>query len=158
MADDTTQQAQGPPPPDPALGRLERFVGTWQMHGRTLGADADDVRGRTTFAWLPGGHFMEQRVELHFAGMAVRGLEVIGFDPSTGTFPSTVYPSMAGTALPYVWEIDGDDLTISTAVLGATFRGRWSADGRTFSGGWRPDPGRENPGNVAYDIAGTRAG
>jgi hypothetical protein len=26
-----------------------------------------------------------------------------------------------------------------------------------MSGGWRPDPGKEGPGNVAYDISGTRA-
>jgi hypothetical protein len=33
----------------------------------------------------------------------------------------------------------------------------WSEDGSTFSCGWRPDPGREGPGNVAYDIWGGRA-
>jgi hypothetical protein len=64
---------------------------------------------------------------------------------------------MAGTPIPYRWQIDGDELTITTEMLGATFRGRWSEDGDTFSGGWRPDPGREGPGNVAYDIAGGRA-
>jgi hypothetical protein len=41
--------------------------------------------------------------------------------------------------------------------LGATFRGRWSEDGTTFSGGWRPDKGREGPGNLPYDIRGRRA-
>jgi hypothetical protein len=146
-----------PPTPDPALRALDRFVGSWQMTGRTLGAAADDVHGRATFAWLPGGFFLEQRIALDFAGMDVRGLEVVGYDPETGTFPSTVYPSLAPIAIPYVWTIDGEELTITTELLGATFRGRWSDDGAAFAGGWRPDAGREGPGNVAYDIRGTRA-
>jgi hypothetical protein len=164
MTTDTTVQAeqaqpQMPPPPDPALKRLDRFLGTWDMKGRTVGSDVDDVSGRTTFEWLPGGYFLTQRIKLNFTGYEVEGLEVIGHDPATGTFPSTVYASMAGTPLPYVWEIDGDELTIKTEVLGATFKGHWSEDGTTFSGGWRPNPGRENdPGNVAYDIWGDRVG
>lgn len=111
----------------------------------------------TTFEWLPGGYFLRQRIRLDFAGFEIAGLEVIGYDPATGTFPSMVYPSMAGTPIPYRWEIDGDELTITTEVIGATFHGRWSEDGTTFSGGWRPDPGREGPGNLAYDISGGRA-
>jgi hypothetical protein len=150
-------QPQQPPGPDPALKAFDRFIGTWDMQGRTLGPEVDDVNGRTTFEWLPGGYFLQQRIELNFAGYQVKGLELIGYDPATGTFPSTVYSNMAGTPLPYRWEVKGDELTITTELLGATFRGRWSEDGSTFSGGWRPDPGREGPGNVAYDISGGRA-
>jgi hypothetical protein len=55
-----------PPRPDPALKRLERFVGTWDMKGRTLGSEVDNVSGRITFEWLPGGFFLQQRhVGLH---------------------------------------------------------------------------------------------
>ena len=149
--------AQGPPAPDPKLRLLDRFVGTWDMKGRTLDSDADNVSGRTAFEWLPGGYFLQQRLELDFAGLPVEGLELIGYDPETATFPSTVYANVAGIPLPYRWEIDGDNLKITTELLGATFRGKWSEDGETFSGGWRPDPGREGPGNVAYDISGGRA-
>src|SRR5262245_36800687 len=152
-----TQTQPQLPQPDPAMRALDRFVGTWEMTGRTLGSDVDDVSGRTTFELLPGGFFLQQRIKLDFAGYAVEGLEVIGYDPASGTYPSTVYPSMAGMAIPYRWEIDGDALTITTDLIGAVFRGRWSADGATFSGGWRPMPGREGPGNVAYDISGGRA-
>ena len=90
--------------------------------------------------------------------MDIQSLEVIGYDPTTGTFPSTVYANMAPMPLPYRWQIDGDELTINAEALGATFRGRWNEDGTVFSGGWRPDPGHENdPGNVPYDISGSRA-
>ena len=145
------------PTPHPDLKLLDRFVGTWDMTGRTLDSDVDNVSGRNTFEWLPGGFFMQQRVNLNFSGLEIQGLEVIGYDPATGRFPSTVFPSLAGVPIPYEWQIDGDELTIKTEPLGATFRGRWSDDGTTFSGGWRPDEGREGPGNAPYDIWGRRA-
>jgi len=145
------------PAPDPALRRFDRYVGTWDMAGRTLDSDVDNVRARATFAWLPGGYFLEQRFEADFMGMQIASLEIIGYDPATGRFPSTVYANMAGTPLPYEWEVEGDEVTIRTELLGATFRGRWSADGSSFTGGWRPNPGREGPGNVPYDITGSRA-
>ena len=155
MAND---EAQGHlPRPHPALKLLERFVSSWDMKGRTVGSDVDNVQGRTSFEWLLGGFFLQQHITLDFAGFKVEGLEIIGYDPASGTYPSTVYPNMAGMPLPYRWEIDGDNLTITTDVLGATFHGKWSADGKTFSGGWRPMPGREGPGNIAYDVSGGRA-
>ena len=128
------------------------------MHGRTLAAEADDVVGRATFAWLPGGYFLEQRIKLSFAVCEVAGLEVIAYDPAMDTFPSTDYPSMAEVPIPYRWTIDRGSLAIVTDVPGATFHGRWSEDGKTFAGQWRPNPGRENdPGNGAYDVPGARA-
>ena len=33
---------------------------------------------------------------------------------------------MAAKPLAYEWELDGDDVTIKTEELGATFHGRWS--------------------------------
>ncbi len=141
----------------PALKRLEFFVGTWTMKGRTLDSDQDNVSGQTTFEWLPGGYFLQQRVELEFAGYAIKGLEIIGYDPATGTFPSTVYSSMMGVPIPYGYEIQGNEVTIRTELGGgATFHGRVSEDGKSYRGGCRPDEGKEGPGNVTYDLWGTR--
>jgi hypothetical protein len=86
-----------PPGPDPALGRLDRFVGAWEVRGRTLDAEEDNVSGRLTFEWLPGGFFLEQRVQLNFMGLDIAALEVIGYEAATGRFPSTVFASMLGT-------------------------------------------------------------
>ena len=127
------------------------------LKGRTLDSDVDNVRGRTTFDWLPGGFFLRQHIQLDFAGLQIDGIELIGYDQETGSFPSTVFSNLAGMPIPYQWKIDGDELTITTEMLGATFRGRWSEDGATFSGGWRPNPGREGGGNAPYDVAGSRA-
>ena len=46
------------PQPDPALRRLDRQVGTWSMEGNLVGSDETNIRGETTFRWLPGGFFL----------------------------------------------------------------------------------------------------
>ena len=152
MADNEPTQATRPPGPDPALKRLEQFVGTWEVKGRTLDAEEDNVSGRLTFEWLPGGFFLQQRTELNFAGYEVKGLEVIGYDPATDRFPSTVYSSMIGVPIPYEYDVQGNQVTIRTDFNGgATYKGSFGEDGDSGSGGWRPDQGA-GPGNVAYDI------
>jgi hypothetical protein len=152
-------EQQGLPEPDPALKRLDRFVGTGAMTGRTLGSDADNVSGRTTFEWLPGGFFLQQRITLNFAGLQIDSLELIGYDPESQTFPSTVFSNLAPTPLPYRWEVGEDTLkiTVSYGPLDATFTGRWSEDGQSFGGGWRPNPGADATVNPPYDIRGSRA-
>jgi Protein of unknown function (DUF1579) len=78
-----------PPQPDRALRRLDRFVGRWSMEGHLVGSDVTNIGGETTFRWLPGGFFLEQHVQLDFMGLEIDSLELIGYDPETGTFPST---------------------------------------------------------------------
>jgi hypothetical protein len=155
MADDTQAQL---PTPDPALRRLDRFVGTWSMEGHLVGSDEITVRGQTTFRWLPGGFFLEQRVTLDFVGMQIESLELIGYDPETDTFPSTVFSNLGPTPWPYRWEVDGDTVKISVShgPLDATFTGTWAEGGNTFGGGWRPNPGADERINVPYDIGGRR--
>lgn len=150
-------QSQQLPKPDPALGRLENFVGTWSIKGRTLGSKVDNVSARTTFEWLPGKFFLKQSFDADFMGMKIQSLELIGYDPASDTFPSLVYSNLAGVPIPYRYDVKGRDVTITTDIAGgAKMTGRISEDGNTFSGGWRPNPGKEGPGNVAYDFVGTR--
>lgn len=144
--------------PDPALRRLDRFVGTWSMEGHLVGSDEIAIKGQTSFRWLPGGFFLEQKGTLNFLGMELESLELIGYDPESGTFPSTVFTNIAPTPLPYRWEIDDDTLKISVSydVLNATFTGRFDEGGDGFRGGWRPNPGADPSVNVPYDIGGRR--
>ncbi len=150
--------AQQLPTPDPALKRLDRLVGTWDMKGRTLDSDADNVSGRTTFRWLPGGFFLEQRVQIDFVGTKIEALELIGYDPETDTFPSTVYSGFSPVPLPYRWEVEGDSVKISVSYgpLDATFDGAFSEGDEVFGGGWRPNPGADESVNVSYDISARR--
>jgi hypothetical protein len=156
MADQ--QQAPQFPTPDAALRRLDRYVGRWSMEGHLVGSDDITIRGETTFRWLPGGFFLEQDFTMDFNGLQIYSLELIGYDPETGTFPSTVYSNIAPTPLPYRWEVDGDDVKISVTygVMDSTFHGRWADDGQSFSGGWRANPGADETVNVAYDVGGRR--
>lgn len=150
-------QSQQLPKPDPALVRLEVFVGTWSIRGRTLDSKVANVSARTTFEWLPGRFFLKQSFDADFMGMKIQSLELIGYDPASDTFPSLVYSNLAGVPIPYRYDVKGRDVTITTDIAGgAKMTGRISEDGNTFSGGWRPNPGKEGPGNVAYDFVGTR--
>jgi hypothetical protein len=146
------------PVPDPALRRLDRFVGAWSMEGHLVGSNDVAIKGETTFRWRPGGFFLEQRGTLNFLGMELDTLELIGFDPETGTFPSTVFANIAPTPLPYRWEVDEDTVRISVSYgpLDATFTGRFDEDGDGFRGGWRPNLGADETVNVPYDIGGRR--
>jgi hypothetical protein len=152
MAEDPTL-----PQPDPALRQLDRFVGRWSMEGHPVGSDETNIRGETTFRWLPGGFFLEQHMQLDFMGLEIESLELIGYDPETETFPSTVFSNLAPDPLPYRWEVAADDVTITVSYgpLDATFTGAWREDG-TFSGGWRPNPGADETVNMPYDIGGRR--
>jgi len=128
-----------------ATGTLK--PGPWGPGGPMTGDDECSL--------MPGGFFVAQRFKADFDGMPIESLEIIGYDPETDSFPSTVYANMAATPLADEWVLDDDDVTIKTEELGATFHGRWS--GKVFAGGWRPNPGRDGPGNVPYDVSGHRA-
>jgi hypothetical protein len=158
MADEPNEQAPQLPVPDPALKRMERFVGTWTMEGHLVDSGESNITGQATFRWLPGGFFLEQRIALDFMGLAIESQELIGYDPETDTFPSTVYSNLSPAPLPYRWVVGDDTMTISVSYgpLDATFHGAFSEDGDQFAGGWRPNPGADENVNVAYDISGTR--
>jgi hypothetical protein len=147
------------PKPDPALRRFDRFVGRWSMEGNAVGSDEKNIWGETAFRWLPGGFFLEQHVQLDFMGLQIDSLELIGYDPETETFPSTVYSNLSPSPLPYRWEVEGDNVTIKVTYgpMDSTFTGSWREDG-TFAGGWRPNPGADQTVNVAYDVGGQRVG
>ena len=145
------------PQPDPALKRLDRFVGSWTMEGNLVGSGETTITGKATYRWLPGGFFLEQHVQLDFMGLEIDSLELIGYDAETGTFPSTVFSNLSPVPLPYRWDVQADSVTITVSYgpLDATFTGSWREDG-TFSGGWRPNPGADETVNVPYDISGHR--
>jgi len=140
--------------PDPALKRLEKLVGTWSIKGRTLDSQDDNISGRVTIEWLPGGFFLQQLGEMEFMGSKIHSLEIVGYDPSTEAFFSNVYSNMAGVPAPYEWDVQGNVVTHWTEE--SKYTGTLSEDGNILSGGWRPEEGKEGPENVAYDATMTR--
>lgn len=89
----------------------------------------------------------------------VRARELIGYDPKTESFPSTVYSNFSPEPLPSTRDLQGETVTISVSYgqLDATFTGEFSDDGNSFSGGWRPNPGADETINIAYDVTARRA-
>ncbi len=146
----TSPQTQPQPPkPNPALKRLDKLVGTWSLKGRTLDSKDDSISGKVVIEWLPGGFFLQQRGEINFMGFEIHAVEIIGYDPATNDFPSTVYGDMSGLPLAYRWDVQGN--TVIHSGLGAKYTGTFSKDGNTLIGGWRPEDGQKSGPENTYD-------
>jgi hypothetical protein len=151
MADDstTTEAQQSSHAPHPDLKSLNRLVGTWKVSG-------PDIDGYVTYEWMEGGFFLLQHVDFVHGQRRIKGLEVIGHLQPFGEAPSQeiksrFYDTM-GNTLDYVYEIDGDTLTIWGGEKGspAYYRGTFSRDGNTNSGAW------VYPGGGGYESTMTR--
>lgn len=138
------------PEPAPDLKALDRLAGTWDVTG--------GVNGRVVYQWLEGGFFLLQHVDLQQQdGQPIKGIEVIGHERPFGGEPSPevksrFYDSL-GNTLDYVYELDGDVLTIWGGEKGspASYKGTFSQDGRSCAGAW------VYPGG-GYESTMTRAG
>ncbi|MGW5674558.1 hypothetical protein ACWEV4_05655 [Streptomyces sp. NPDC003860] len=136
--------------PDAEIRKLERLIGTWRVSG---GAE-----GTVSYSWLPGGFFLFQDVDLKQYGQPVTGIEVIGREKPFGAeepgedIKSRYYDSQ-GNTFDYVYEIEGDTLTIwgGEKDSPAYYRATFSADGDTLSGAW------VYPGGGGYESVMTRA-
>ena len=148
MANDNAQAHQQPPQPNPDLRSLDRLVGTWEMSG--------EAHGRVTFEWMEGGYFLIQHVDLEQNGQRIKGIEIIGHEKTFGSEPSedikSRFYSNTGDTLDYVYELEGDTLTIWGGERGspAYYRGTFSEDSNTLSGAWH------YPGGGGYEATSTR--
>ena len=154
MTDNNVQPKDEIPQPNPALKALEVLIGTWNLKGRTLDSDKNNITGWNTFEWLPGGFFLKSTGEINFKGVLIQSLEIIGYDPESGTFPSNVYSNVDGKVLPYEWNVEGNTVTHSDKT--STYKGTISEDGQTLSGGWRPKQGEQGSAENPYDAIMTR--
>ncbi len=155
MADDDrandAQAPQQPPQPNLDLKSLgDRLVGTWEMSG--------GAQGRVTFEWMEGGFFLIQHVDLEQYGQRIKGIEIIGHERPFGAEPSeeikSRFYSNMGDTLDYVYELEGDTLTIWGGERGspAYAKSKFSEDGNTGSGEW------VYPGGGGYQFTMTKAG
>ena len=120
---------------DAEVAALDRLVGTWRVTGGAVGT--------VTYRWLEGGFFLLQEFDLEQGGHRIKGIEVIGRERPFGAekpsedIKSRVYDH-EGNTLDYVYELQGDTLTIWGGERGspAYMRATFSPDGNSFSGGW----------------------
>jgi hypothetical protein len=145
-----------PPEPRLDLKGLDRLVGTWNVSG-------PEIHGRVIFEWMEGGFFLIQRIDFDHAGRRVKGIEIIGHERRFGAEPSeeikSRFYSNTGDTLDYVYELEGDTLTIWVGERGspAYYRGTFSGDGGTLTCAWhypgaavtrRPRPGLSRLGRM----------
>jgi hypothetical protein len=123
------------PVPNPDLKSLERLIGTWKQSG--------EVSGEVTYEWMEVGFFLIQHVDMEQYGQKIKGIEVIGHPHPFGEemskdIKSRFYSFLDGMTLDYVYEIDGDTLTIwgGERDSPAYYKGQLSEDGNTLTGGW----------------------
>ncbi|MBA3390715.1 MAG: DUF1579 family protein [Actinomycetota bacterium] len=135
-------ETQQPAEPNPALDRLDVMVGTWDLRGRESGPDGD-IHGQVVFEWMEGGFYLVQRVDIEHIGRRIKGVEYIGYDEFNENLKSYFFGNtgpgpFGGVALEYVWEVSDDTLTIWGGFVGspASFKGKFSDDGNTITGGW----------------------
>ena len=83
-------------------------------------------------------------------GRKIVFVEYIGHDEQCGLCVSRLFDNF-GNLFTYVWEIDGDDMTIWFGEKGSSnrFVGRFSEDGNSYSGAWKWPGG-------GYEATGTR--
>ena len=140
---------QQPPQPSPALKRLDVLVGTWNVSG-------PDIHGHVTFEWMEGGFFLMQHVDFVHGGRKIKGIEIIGhlrpFGEEPGKDIKSRYYDTMGSTLDYVYELEGDTLTIWGGEKGspAYYKVKFSDDGNTLSGSW------VYPGGGGYEATTTR--
>ena len=150
MADDNDNARHRPSEPSPEVKRLGRLVGAWDVSG-------DYLQGTSTFEWMEGGFFLIQRFDFERQdGQGIQGIEVIGHERRFGSEPSEEIKSRVytntGDTLDYVYELEGDTLTIWFGEKGspAYYEGMFGEDGDTLAGAWR------FPGGGGYEATSTR--
>lgn len=132
---DTVKNAKRPTRPHPDLKNLEKLVGTWKVSG--------GIQGTNTFEWTESGFFLIQHFDFERDGHPIKGIEIIGHEQQFGAEPSAeiktrVYSFIDGLTLDYVYEMEGDELTIWMEKKGSTgyMKGKFSADGNALNIEW----------------------
>ena len=129
----TKSTTANPPKPAPAAEhkRLGIFVGTWNLEGRQHAGPvgkAAEITGVERYEWLAGGLFLVHHFDSQVGGAQAACIEVIGYDPSTRTYPTHTYYNNGQSA---DWQLSERD---ETWVL----TGRWesSRDGVAWEPFW----------------------
>src|ERR671918_1085387 len=97
---ESNSNAQQPPKPDPALKRLDAFVGKWNTEGQMKESPfgpAGKIIGTDTYEWLAGGFFLLHRVDVRMGDQKNESIEIIGYDASTKTYPMHSFDSQGNS-------------------------------------------------------------
>ncbi|HWI02011.1 MAG TPA: DUF1579 family protein [Propionibacteriaceae bacterium] len=121
-----------------ALERLDALIGRWKTTGRITGASGvagDRIDAVDTYERLPGGALLHL-VDAQVGDQKVEGAEIIGYDPSRGTYVTQYFGSDGPNA--YEANFGEEDGALVWTMLSKTdrFTGTFSDDRTTISGHW----------------------
>ncbi|GGD53268.1 DUF1579 family protein [Paenibacillus nasutitermitis] len=129
---------------DPAMERLNVFVGKWNTEGvikASPSGAAEQLKAVDTYEWLPGGYFLIHHIDGHMGKEEVKAIEIIGYDPSSQKYTTHSYDNQ-GNFNAYKANLLDRDWTI----LGESerFTGMLSEDGNILTGTWELSHDGEN--------------
>jgi hypothetical protein len=131
-----TKAPQQSPKPDPALKRLDAFVGKWNTEGQIKESPfgpAGKIIGTDTYEWLTGGFFLIHRVDVRMGDQTNESIEMIGYDALSNTYPMHSFDSQ-GNFIQMQARVTGDTWTFTGEAM--RFTGVFSKDGNSISGKW----------------------
>jgi len=133
------------PKPHPALAKLERFIGKWNL---TMTFEGGHAMGgvASTFEWLEGGAFLVERTVAEntegvpadlLAVSPLPATRVFGYDDTAETY-GMLYADNRAVARVYQMRLAGDRWEIwrDAPGFGQRFVGEFDADRRTIAGKW----------------------
>src|SRR5262249_37903745 len=121
---------------DPALARLNVFVGKWITDGviyASPSGPAYQLKAVDTYEWLPGGYFLIHQVDGYMGEDEVKAIEIIGYDASTQNYTTHSYDNHGNISA-----YQANLLDRNWTILGKSerFTGMFSEDSKTLTGRW----------------------
>jgi hypothetical protein len=122
---------------NPALERLEPFVGEWNLEA----SFPDAPVGRAVFEWILGGQFLVERSEVPVPE-APDGFCIIGPEADGGGYTQHYFDSRGVVRLyamtfdDGVWTLTRDKEDFSPLSFSQRYTGRFSDDANVITGTW----------------------
>jgi hypothetical protein len=117
------------------LEQLNPFVGVWKTEGEMKAGPNAQVKFTAvdTYEWLDGGHFLVHRFDADMPDGKVQGIEVIGYNRETKSYPMHSFDNSGKVSLMQArleqdtWTFEGESIR---------FRGGFQNGGKVFAGLW----------------------
>jgi hypothetical protein len=116
--------------------RLGAFVGKWNTEGTIHamhGAPAAKMYATDIYEWVSGEFFLVHRWNAHMPDGETGGIEITGYDATTGTYPMHSYDNQGNMTVMHA-SVQGDTWMFVGESL--RFTGGFQDGGRTFAGLW----------------------
>lgn len=157
MSQEAAATRTQPATPDPALKKLNVFVGKWNTEGQQhegLVGPAAKISAVETFEWLTGDFFLIHRFDGKVGDGETACIEITGYDPTNDSYPvHTFYNNGIATEWEYHeregvwtltggWEMEGKAMKVRCIVKfsdgGSTMTGKFehSSHGSNWQAFW----------------------